>query len=173
MFKQKRIKIHSQFSLSCTYIFFVRKKQNKIKWIDRKNQIFALTLTGYRNWKKTKNVLRQFFLNCHREITFAEVMHGAESQRSIEWIESSTIGTYRAFHRFGQAKFPDGGSVLGSSQFFILPEAATKNTARFKRGQNWPKNNHLASLIYIRNILCMTLSWKSTAVCHIVPYCPF
>jgi hypothetical protein len=24
---------------------------------------------------------------------------------------------YRAFHRFGQAKFPDGGSILGSSQF--------------------------------------------------------
>ncbi len=30
--------------------------------------------------------------------------------------------TYRAFHRFGHAKFPDGGSVLGSSQFSILPQ---------------------------------------------------
>jgi hypothetical protein len=28
---------------------------------------------------------------------------------------------YGAFHRFGQAKFPEGGSVLGSSQFSILP----------------------------------------------------
>jgi hypothetical protein len=28
---------------------------------------------------------------------------------------------YRAFHRFGKAKFPDGGSVLGFSQFSILP----------------------------------------------------
>jgi len=27
---------------------------------------------------------------------------------------------YRAFNRFGQAKCPDGGSVLGSSQFSIL-----------------------------------------------------
>jgi hypothetical protein len=25
--------------------------------------------------------------------------------------------SYRAFHRFGQAKFADGGSVLGMSQF--------------------------------------------------------
>jgi len=24
-------------------------------------------------------------------------------------------GTYRAFHGFGQAKFPDGGSALGSN----------------------------------------------------------
>jgi len=30
--------------------------------------------------------------------------------------------TYRAFHRFGQAKFPDGGSVLGLSQFSVLPQ---------------------------------------------------
>jgi len=29
---------------------------------------------------------------------------------------------YRAFYRLGQAKFSDGGSVLGSSQFSILPQ---------------------------------------------------
>ncbi len=29
---------------------------------------------------------------------------------------------YRAFHGFGQAKFPDGGLVLGSRQFSILPQ---------------------------------------------------
>jgi len=29
--------------------------------------------------------------------------------------------THRAFHGFGQAKFPDGGSILGSIQFLILP----------------------------------------------------
>jgi len=34
--------------------------------------------------------------------------------------------TYRAFHRFGQAKFPDGGSVLGSGQFSILPQLPLK-----------------------------------------------
>ncbi len=27
----------------------------------------------------------------------------------------------RVFHRFGQANFPDGGSVLGSIQFTVLP----------------------------------------------------
>jgi len=33
---------------------------------------------------------------------------------------------YRAFHRFGQAKFPDGGLDLGSSQFSILPQLPPK-----------------------------------------------
>jgi len=30
------------------------------------------------------------------------------------------------FLRFGQAKFPDGGSVLGSSQFSVLPQLPPK-----------------------------------------------
>jgi len=33
---------------------------------------------------------------------------------------------YRAFRRFGQAKFPDSGSVLGLSQFSILPRLPVK-----------------------------------------------
>jgi len=31
-----------------------------------------------------------------------------------------TTQLYRAFHRFGQVKFPDGVSVFGLSQFSIL-----------------------------------------------------
>jgi len=34
--------------------------------------------------------------------------------------------TYRASHGLGQAKFLDGGSVLGSSQFFKLPQLPLK-----------------------------------------------
>ncbi len=37
---------------------------------------------------------------------------------------------HRVFHGLGQAKFPDGGSVLGSSQF-----STSKNNTRFKSGQ--------------------------------------
>jgi len=33
---------------------------------------------------------------------------------------------YRAFHEFGQAKFPNGGLVLGSSQFSILLQLPQK-----------------------------------------------
>jgi hypothetical protein len=29
---------------------------------------------------------------------------------------------YRPFHQFGQAKFPDSGSILGLSQFLILAQ---------------------------------------------------
>jgi len=36
--------------------------------------------------------------------------------------DGATIKTYRAFHGFGQAKFPDGGSVLGSSKLKLLPQ---------------------------------------------------
>jgi len=39
---------------------------------------------------------------------------------------------YRAFHRFGQAKFPDGGSVLGSSQFSVLPQLPPKTMLSLK-----------------------------------------
>jgi len=34
--------------------------------------------------------------------------------------------SYRAFHGLGQAKFPDGGSVLGTIQFSILPQLPPK-----------------------------------------------
>jgi hypothetical protein len=33
---------------------------------------------------------------------------------------------YRAFHGHGQAKFPDGGSDLGSSQLSIQPQLPSK-----------------------------------------------
>jgi len=31
-------------------------------------------------------------------------------------------GTYRAFYGFGQAKLPNGGSILGLNQFSLLPQ---------------------------------------------------
>jgi len=52
---------------------------------------------------------------------------------------------YRAFHRFAQSKICNGGSC----QFLILPQLPQKMTPCFKSGQNWLKNNHLASLIYV------------------------
>jgi hypothetical protein len=41
---------------------------------------------------------------------------------------AQTSGTkyYRLFHGFGQAKFPDGGLVLGLNQFSILPQLSPK-----------------------------------------------
>jgi len=41
------------------------------------------------------------------------------------------------FHGFGQAKFANGGSILGSSQFTLCTAAAaSKNETRFKKVQN-------------------------------------
>ncbi len=61
---------------------------------------------------------------------------------------NSSLKTQKAFHRFGQAKFPDGGSVLGSSQFSILPQLPLKTMLCLnKSGQNCPKIKKLALLI--------------------------
>jgi len=67
-------------------------------------------------------------------------------------ITSRGSKTYRAFHGFHQAKFPNGDLVLGFSQSSILPQLPPKillvvflNTS--KSSQNQPKNIHLALLI--------------------------
>ncbi len=58
------------------------------------------------------------------------------------------MGWYRVFHGFMQAKFPDGGSILVSRQFSILPQTRRlKNKAQIKSGHNWPKNKQPALLI--------------------------
>jgi len=36
------------------------------------------------------------------------------------------ILTYKAFHKFWQDKFAYGGSILGSSQFTLLPQLPVK-----------------------------------------------
>jgi len=54
---------------------------------------------------------------------------------------------YRAFLGFVQVKFPYSGSILGSSEFTLLPQAASKNDAQLKSGQNQLENNHLPPLI--------------------------
>jgi len=46
------------------------------------------------------------------------------------------VKLYRAFHGFGQAKFPNGCLILGTSQFLILPQLPKKIDAQFKSGQN-------------------------------------
>jgi len=40
--------------------------------------------------------------------------------------------SYRAFQKFGQAKFPNGGSVLGSSQLSLLPQLPLKTMLGLK-----------------------------------------
>ena len=54
---------------------------------------------------------------------------------------------YRAFHRLGQAKIAHGGLVFWLEPIFATDPAASENDACFKSGQNWLKNDHLASLI--------------------------
>jgi len=54
----------------------------------------------------------------------------------IHCIKTGTIELeqlfHRVFHRFGQVKFPDGGLVLGLSQFSILPQLSLKTMLGLK-----------------------------------------
>ena len=43
---------------------------------------------------------------------------------------------FNAFQRFGQVKFAYGASVLGLSQFLLLPQLPYKMMLNFKSGQN-------------------------------------
>ncbi len=53
---------------------------------------------------------------------------------------------YSVFHRFRQAKFTYGGSILSSRQFLLFP----KNAACFKSGPSGLENNIFTTLIWIR-----------------------
>jgi hypothetical protein len=43
-----------------------------------------------------------------------------------------TIQTYSVFHRFRQAKFDNGGSILSSNQFSLLPQLPQEMKLTFK-----------------------------------------
>jgi len=68
---------------------------------------------------------------------------GSKGRYNVYW----SLITFRVFHGFGQAKFPDDGFGFKLEPILNTAPAASKNTAWFKSGQNRPKNNHLASLI--------------------------
>jgi len=50
----------------------------------------------------------------------------------IGWSFVTASLSYRAVHGFGQAKLPDGGSVLGLRQFSILPQLPQKTMLGLK-----------------------------------------
>jgi len=51
---------------------------------------------------------------------------GSEEVRLPGSINGELRKNYRAFHRFGRAKFANGGQVLGSSQFSLQPQLPYK-----------------------------------------------
>ncbi len=60
------------------------------------------------------------------------------------------LSHYRAFHGFGQAKFPYGSLVLGSSQFSILPQLPPKIMLDSKVVKIDPKI--MISLCYFKSV---------------------
>jgi len=70
--------------------------------------------------------------------------------------------SYRAFHGFGQAKFLDGGLVLGSRQFSILPQLPPKILLDSKVVKIDPK-----MIILLRLSKSVTHSLILFGLCHI------
>jgi len=60
-------------------------------------------------------------------------------------LPSETPKWYRVFHGLGQVQFPDGGSVLGSSQFAVLPQLPPKMTLSLKEVKIDSKISNLLS----------------------------
>jgi hypothetical protein len=48
----------------------------------------------------------------------------------VEWVTFTESSIYRVFHRFRQAKFADGGSILSWSQFLLLPQQELKKNIK-------------------------------------------
>jgi len=62
---------------------------------------------------------------------------------------------YWSNHGFGQAKFPDGGLVLGSSQFSILPQQILKIDPKIIISLRQSKS--VTHSVVIQNIICLCL----------------
>jgi len=67
----------------------------------------------------------------------------------IAWLQQGSVfgNSYRLFRGFVQAKFSDGGSVLGSNQFSILPQLPLETMVCLKVVKIDLKNKQFDSLI--------------------------
>ena len=63
----------------------------------------------------------------------------------------------RDLDKLALVKLGYDGSVLGSSQFLLLPQLPQKMTLTLKVTQNLLENNHLDLLVKIRDTLCRCL----------------
>ncbi len=55
-----------------------------------------------------------------------------ESKQVINGMKIAADSVRRVFHRFGQARFAHGGSILGLSQFTLLPQLPLKKMPSLK-----------------------------------------
>jgi hypothetical protein len=75
---------------------------------------------------------------------------------------NTKIGTYSVFQGFIKAKFPNGGSILSSSQFSILPQLAQKMKLASKVVKIDSKIIISLPKIYIPETHCMIDPWAQS-----------
>jgi len=77
--------------------------------------------------KRLRNPVSEHHLHLRASIDSSSISkHGFLQLLPISTTFYEQLCYHRAFHRFGQAKFPDGGSVLALSQFSRLYQLPPK-----------------------------------------------
>jgi len=75
----------------------------------------------YFNIDKNNNVIKLKL----KKFTFTSAVLKSEFPFKF-YLNIAILRNYRVYHGFGQAKFACGGSILGSSQFTLLPQLPQK-----------------------------------------------
>ncbi len=130
--RRRQQELRKAFSTSCRSTCCHVRKLGKRSWATRIwsfGKIFIPTLCQFH-----QHLMREFFVRkCFAQLSlvtfqlcnfWCQNANAKKSQIKCWW--NWHLAYHRAFRRFGQAKFPDGGSVLGSSQFSILPQLPPK-----------------------------------------------
>jgi len=143
------------------YIFLIQiltknilKSESRRKW--------KFFVTKKRNWMRDKILIINFFSKIKfwkekkiwRKICFdiCVARYEATTLGEKKWLLVffallSCTFCYIVFNGFGKAKFAVGGSILGPSQFTLLPQLPPKILIDSKVVKIDPQKNHLALLI--------------------------
>ncbi len=93
-----------------------------------------------------KKVCKNFGINHFH--SFYNFIPGEWSKRRRN---KSTLRNYNVFHQFRQANFTNGGSILSSSQFLLLPQQPQKMMLALK-------------LVKIYSKIIISLSWSNECI---------
>jgi len=110
-----------QFHQHFTPSFYASRSQKREK-IHLSHQ-YLITLSGSASLKAVHRTL----MKLSHGVNFINVLRATFAQVDLRWSYlCMKQSIYRAFHRFGQAKFVIGGLIIGSSQLSLLPKLPLK-----------------------------------------------
>jgi hypothetical protein len=81
---------------------------------------------GKEGSKISQKSVRYYLNGPEMDFDSPNMASGTLKQTIMYKLPTVSVECYKAFRRFWQEKFPDGGSVLGSSKFSVLPQLPPK-----------------------------------------------